>query len=486
MPIQNIEKLDTIVEPMLLAARIPGAAIAIVADDRMVFAKGYGYRDLQAQLPVDSETVYPIASTTKAINATLIGMLVDEGKLAWDVPVQRYLPRFRLHDQRISAQVTLRDLLVMRTGLPRHDWLWQEHPITRADLVERLKFLELSCGFREKFQYCNLTATTAGHVAEIVTGEPWDALVRSRILMPLGMDRTGFASPDTGNVSLSYHENSLRQMRLSKRLEGDVTAPSGGSIHSTVADIARWMLFNLSGGKVEGRQLIQPDTLSEIQSPQAVARTDPSCPTPNAAYGMGWFIDTYNHHPRLTHGGYIHDFNSEVTLFPEDGIGIASFTNFGFPTFARLINQHVFDGVMGFKPLESVADKLARYERHVEATRQRTASVRRTADAPPSHPLNDYSGEYDHPGYGTVRIEPYGGGLMLKRGNLEIPLEHWHYEAWIAKDPQGFFINMSHPFDRSNRLLFDVDVEGEVAGLSIRFEPTVKAIRFEKRMVRGS
>src|SRR5271156_841420 len=153
MSIQNVEKLDSIIGPMLRAARVPGAAIAVVAGGEVVYAQGYGYRDLVAKLPVTPDTVYPIASTTKAINATLLGMLVDEGRLAWDAPVQNYLPRFRIGDSSRSSQITVRDLLLMRTGLPRHDWLWIENPTNRADLVERLRYLEMSAGFRERFQY---------------------------------------------------------------------------------------------------------------------------------------------------------------------------------------------------------------------------------------------------------------------------------------------------------------------------------------------
>jgi len=169
---RNIEALDLIVPPVLRAARIPGAALAVVAEGETLFANGYGYRDLQQRLPLTGRTIFPIASTSKALNAVLIGMLVDEGRLAWDVPVQQYLPQFQLSDPLISAQVTLRDLLAMRTGLPRHDWVWLGHPMSRPSLVSRLRHLPLSAGFRERFQYSNISATSAGHIAEVVTGWP--------------------------------------------------------------------------------------------------------------------------------------------------------------------------------------------------------------------------------------------------------------------------------------------------------------------------
>jgi CubicO group peptidase (beta-lactamase class C family) len=479
--LQNLGKLDGLIEPMLRAARIPGGAVAIVAEGKTVFAKGYGYRDLKAKLPATADTVYPIASTTKAFNATLVGMLVDEGKLAWDVPVQNYLPGFRLQDPVSSAQITLRDLLAMRTGLPRHDWLWIEHPITRSELAERLRHLELSAGFREKFQYNNMTSTTAGHIAEVVTGQSWENLIRERILEPLGMSDTGFTLPTKGHVTLSYHENSRREVLPSTRLDADVTAPSGGSVHSTVEDMARWLSFNMNSGKVGDRQLIQAQTLAEIQSPQMVARTDPACPTPHAAYAMGWFVDTYNGHTRIAHGGYVHDVNSEVMFFPKDGIGIVCFTNFGFPVLARVLNEHVFDLLMGHTPVTSLEEKLGQYEKKLEENRQRLAEVRRVEDTSPSHALQDYAGIYEHPGYGKIEIQHRGEDLIYKRNNLVLPLEHWHYDAWVAQDPEPFFLHVPHAFDRSSRLQFETSPDGAIAALSIRLETNAAPIRFEKQ-----
>ena len=478
--LQNIDKVDAVIEPMLRAARIPGAAIAIVAGSETVFAKGYGYRSLEAKLPVTSETAYPIASTTKAINATLLGMLVDEGRLGWDIPVQQYLPRFRLRDPLVSAQVTVRDLLMMRTGLPRHDWLWIENPMSRAQLVECLRHLEFSAGFRERFQYNNMTATTAGHVAEVVTGRSWEDLVQQKLLGPLSMSTTGFTLPTGHNVTLSYHENNSRTLLVTERFAQEVTAPSGGAIYSNVEDMARWIAFNLSGGKVKERALIDAQTLSTIHSPQMVVGVDPSAPAPNATYAMGWFAYSYNGCACLSHGGYIHDVNSELTVFPEMDVGIVSFINFGFPALARLINQHTFDLLMGFAPEHTLADKLAQYERKIVENRQRIASVRRAEHTLPSHPVTDYVGVYAHPGYGSIEIQLNEAELVFLRNNLVLPLQHWHYDAWVAKDIGIFSIHAPNAFDWESRFLFETNVDGTIAAVSIRLEPAVAAIRFER------
>lgn len=477
----DFEKLKDIIEPMLRAARIPGAAIAIVSGGETVFARGYGYRDLEAKRPMVSDTIYPIASTTKAINATLIGMLVDDGILEWDLPVQNYLPRFRLQDPLRSAQITIRDLLTMRTGLPRHDHVWIDTPMERTRLVALLLHLDLSAGFRERFQYNNMTATVAGHIAEVLTGTSWEELVKTRILDPLGMSATGFKLPGEGEASQSYHENADREIKRSTRFATEVTAPSGGAIHSTVEDMARWIAFNLRGGTVDGRALITARTLAEIHSPQMVARPDTAAPTPHATYALGWFVDTYNGSARLSHGGYLHDVNSDVMLFPGNGIGLVSFNNFGFTGLSRLINQHIFDFVMGFEPAQTVAEKLAEYERKVLETRQRNTSVRRVANTSPSHSLDQYVGIYAHPAYGEIEISQRDEGLLFRRNSLVIHLQHWHYDTWIARDPGRFFIHLPTPFDPTSPFEFETDALGDIAAISLRLEPAVSAIRFTRR-----
>src|SRR5258708_3977178 len=245
-----------------------GSIDIVVGSERCQCFSPSIFSDLEPTVSVTRDTVYPIASTTKAINATMRGRLVDEGLLAWDAPVQQYLPTFRIGDSFMSSQITVRDLLLMRTGLPRHDWLWIENPISRAELVERLRYLDLTAGLREHCRYNNLTHTAAGHIAEIVSAKNWNDLVQQKILTPLGMSNTGFTLPKTDNVSLSYHENSRRELILTKRLSGEVTAPSGGSIHSTVMDMARWVSFNLRVGEATEGHLIAPQTLATIQSPQ--------------------------------------------------------------------------------------------------------------------------------------------------------------------------------------------------------------------------
>lgn len=478
---QNLEKLDEIVAPILRAARVPGAAIAVVCEGETVFAQGYGYCEVEQRTRVTPATRYPIGSTSKAFNATLLGTLVDDGQLAWDAPLRDYLPGFRLRDPLISGLVSTRDLVTMRTGLPRHDFVWTRSPITRSELVSSLRYLELCAGFREKFQYNNLTVTAAGHVAEVITGKSWERLIQERILEPLEMTDTGFGFPTDNRVTRSYHENSPRELVLNRRFATEVIAPAGGSIHSNVLDMAHWMAFNLTHGQVQGRPVIQPQTLAEIHSPQIPARSDPSSPSPNACYALGWFIDTYRGATRIGHGGYIHDVGTDVSLHPDDGIGIVAFVNFGSVGLTRILTQHVFDLIKGFELGNGAEVKRADYERRVEEMRLRNATVRRIDNTSPSHTLSDYEGEYREPAYGSIAIHRTEQGLTFQRGDLLLPLEHWHYDSWVATESDLFLIIIPHAFDRTSRLLFETDADGKIAAISIGLEPAVAPIRFLKQ-----
>jgi CubicO group peptidase (beta-lactamase class C family) len=480
MNLSNLQKIDAIVESALQASRIPGAAVAVVLGERTVFAKGYGVRNLAAASPMTAGTVYPIASTSKAMNATVLGMLVDAGRLAWDAPVQEYLPRFRLHDVRFSASVTVRDLVVMRTGLPRHDFLWMQNPINRTQLVDCLAHLALSAGFRERFQYNNLTAALAGHIAEVITGRTWQELVRERILQPLGMTATSFAPPPTGNVVTSYHEGTDRVLRETRWLETEPIAPAGGTIHSTVEDMTRWLAFNLNGGSCSGQQLISPATLEEIHSPCIAMGSDSVAPSDRASYGFGWFIDTYNGHARLSHTGYLHDVNGCVTLFPERRLGIVSFNNFASARLAAWINEQIFDATCGLPPVRTLTDVLAHYETQIATVRRRVEAARRVADTSPSQPLSAYSGRFTHPGYGAIEIRQHGTALSLVRDELVLPLEHWHYDAWVVASNDWFEIHKQHPFDRANRLLFETDADGEIGAFTLPVEPSLGPARFTR------
>lgn len=478
----KLRDVDALLTPLLRQARIPGVAIAVVIGEELVYAKGFGSRNLAQNAPMTPDTLYPIASTTKSINATLLAMLVDDGLIQWDTPVRRYLPHFALRDEMASARATLRDLVTMRTGLPRHDWVWIANPGSRAQLLERLAHLDLSTDFRRRFQYCNLSVVAAGHVAEIVTGRSWEELVKQRILQPLEMRRTAVAVSGGRNATSSYHEDARRQLRPSKRLQSGITAPSGGSIHSTVRDMAKWLSFNLNGGVYRRRRLISRRALSELHAPQVVIGDRPLAGLPaEASYALGWIYNVYRGRKCLSHGGYLHDVNSSIMLFPESNVGLVSFINFGPPALAELINQHVFGLMSGDVPPQTFEEKLALYQKQIDTIRKRNARLVPVKGTRPAHPARMHAGTYEHPGYGEVRIRARDRQLWLHRYGFHVRLKHWHYDAWVAAGDSMWPIHQPHAFDRASQIRFHTGADGAVTGLSIALEPELPPVLFQRR-----
>jgi CubicO group peptidase (beta-lactamase class C family) len=479
----RLQPLDQWVRVFLQATRIPGAALTVLHGRELLLAKGYGSSDLAGAEPITASTTYPIASTTKAMNATLLGMLASEGRLSWDVPVREYLPRLRLRDPFASERVTLRDLITMRTGLGRHDWVWIDQPISRVQLVERLATLEFSAAFRERFQYNNLGVAVAGHVAEVVTGESWEALIQERLLRPLGMTATSLGPSREHPSTRSYQENSRRELVPSTRFMTEAMSPAGGLIHSNVTDMARWVSFNLLGGAVGEDlpvQIVDEQTLNELHTPQMASRGDPAAPSAGAAYALGWWVDRYNGHHRVSHTGYVHGVQSSVMFFPALRLGFVAFVNFGAAALSRFISQAAFDLLLGLSDAESYQDKLASYESALRHNLQRFDQLHGVRDASPSHTTDAYAGAYVHPGYGDILIEENFGQLCLTRNGRTFPLRHWHYDVWSFERNATFEIHQPHPFDPASRVLFETDAGGAIRAFSLSFDSALMPIRFDR------
>lgn len=481
MPLPNLKTLRQMVEEMLERARIPGAGLAIVEGRDVVYAEGFGYRDLVSKLPMMADTSFPIASTTKGMNGTLLAMLVQEGYLSWDVPVRRYLPAFEMHDPRVSGLVTLRDLVIMRTGLAAHDFIWMENPITRAELVNCLPHLPLALPFRERYQYNNLTPTIAGHIAEVVSGKSWEELLRVRLFEPLEMHDTDFASPARVPTTVPYHENLRRELRVTDCFAAEPIGPAGGSIYSTVIDMGKWISLNLSRERVSGCEIITRDALEIVHSPSILMGDDPAAPSSNAAYGLGWFIDRYNGFTRISHTGHLHDVHSSVMFFPEKGIGLISFINFASSRIATLINEYALQHIFSWKTSLSLEDALRLYENKIIANCKRLERQKRVTNTVPSHEIDHYAGNYAHPGYGKLRIERSGHDLVFVRGRFILPLEHWHYDTWVVRENEIFEIHKPHPFDGNARFVFRLNADGAIDGFSINLDPTVPDAWFAKQ-----
>jgi CubicO group peptidase (beta-lactamase class C family) len=462
------------------AFNVPGIAISVILGGKVVYSEGFGYRDLENELPMTPDTLFAVGSTTKAMTATLLGMLVDEGQLDWDEPVRRYLPDFAVSDPAVSPRVTPRDLLTHRTGLPRHDLLWyNDNETSREDLIDRVEHLEMAADLRQEFLYNNLMYMTAGHLAAKLTGKRWEQLMRERLFEPLRMTRSNFSvatSQEDANHALPYRENDEGELERIPFRALDMIGPAG-SVNSTVDEMSQWVGFNLLRGKARGETLIQPGTLGEIHSPQMTLQRTPERPDISVpTYGMGWFVRTYRGHRQVYHGGGIDGFVTSVMMFPDDDLGIVAFDNRG-SGLAELISRHAADRILGLDPVDWVGDAAATRKK-AEAAQKQAEQKQQDAKVDgtqPSHSLADYAGVYEHPGYGRLEIAQNGEQLTLLYNGIEAPLEHWHYDVWSGAEADG-----DKTFE-DQKFVFATNVDGLISSVSSRLEPRVDPIVFEKR-----
>ncbi|MEE4297172.1 MAG: serine hydrolase [Wenzhouxiangella sp.] len=475
--------LDAEIEKALADFNVPGLGITIVAGGEVVYARGFGYRDLDEALPMNPDTLFAIGSTTKAMTTAVLGMLTDEGLFNWDEPVRTYLPAFAVADPSLSQRITPRDMVTHRTGMPRHDLSWyNNNEGTRAELFDRLEHLELTADLRQRFQYNNLMYVTAGYLTEQLTDSTWEAAVRTRLFEPLGMRRSNFSVSDS--LSDANHAKPYRE--VDDELEEipfrsiDLIGPAG-SVNSSVNEMARWLLFNLEGGVIDGQRLIQRATLEDLHSAQIAV---PSSQTRDGivpvGYAMGWFVNVYNGHRMLSHGGGIDGFITSVMLFPEDGLGIVAFTN-SASSLGNLVARAAADRILGLDRQDRIGQALAQRERAraIQDEAEERRDAQRVEGTTPSHALAEYPGLYSHPGYGELTIaradSDSASGLTVTYNGIEAPLQHWHYNVWSGAETVGdkTFENMKFAF-RSN-------FEGVIDSIVVPMEPTASPIEFEKQ-----
>ncbi len=478
---KSLEGFDAIAEKALTDFKVPGLAIAVVKDGRIIYAKGFGRRDVDKELPVTPHTLFAIGSCTKAFTTFVMGTLVDEGKLQWDTPVRTYLPGFRMSDPIATESITPRDLVTHRSGLPRHDMVWYNAKLTGKDLVKRLAHFEATEPLRSKFQYNNLMFVLAGYLVETIDGRPWEEAVRKRIFEPLGMTASNFSVRDSqkaDDFARPYDELEGKVRVIPFRDISNV-GPAG-SINSSVAEMARWVAVHTHGGKLDGKSIISPAVLAELHTPQMTTGqpSDKKEISPGA-YALGWSVNTYRGHRRVHHGGAIDGFTAETCLFPDDGMGLVVLTNKDGTPLPGLIARHASDRLLGLASIDWLAEGLDRRTKGLEAekaAKTKKDTVRRPGTHP-AHPLEEYAGDYEHAGYGPLQIEVHDGRLVSVYNGIRATLDHWHYEVFNApkadNDPALAELDL--------RLQFRTNFKGYVDAVAVPLEPSVEPIVFLKQ-----
>ncbi len=474
-----LEGFDEVVAKGLALLKVPGAAIAIVKDKQVIFSKGFGFRDVDGKLPMTADTLMAIGSSTKAFTAFTLGTLVDQGKVEWDKPVRNYIPWFRLYDAQAGERLTPRDLVTHRSGLPRHDLVWYNNrTATREQLVRSLAYLPPTADLREKWQYNNMVFLTAGYLIETLTGKTWEDSVRTLVFAPLGMNRSNFSvveSQKDKDFALPYDERDGKVVKIPFR-DISLVGPAG-SINSSANEMSRWVTVHINGGKYGDKQVIGANTLADLHTPSMTmgsVSTRPDITAPN--YALGWMVDNYRGHGRVHHGGNIDGFSAMVSFLPNDGLGFVVLTNKNGTGLSELLIRTAADRILGLEAVDWIGDaakRLAEGKAVGKKAEEKKATRRRPGTAP-AHKLDEYAGDYRHPGYGDLKVTLKGTQLGFLYNGIATPLSHWHYETFNggkAEDPT--FEDM--------KLTFRTDVNGNVVGVAVPFEASLDDIYFAKK-----
>jgi CubicO group peptidase (beta-lactamase class C family) len=440
--------IDAWVQRTMKTFDVPGISIAIVKDGQVVVAKGYGVRKLGDPAPVDARTLFGIASNTKAFTATALGILVDEGKVRWDAPVIDYVPWFQLSDSYVTREMTVRDLLVHRSGLGlgAGDLLWwPASTYTRREIARRLRFIPLATSFRSAYAYDNVLYLVAGEIIEAVSGQSWEDFVRTRILARVGMHSSNVRHSDAvrGDNVASPHALVDGKVRPIAPFDSDNTNPAGG-INSNAEDMARWLLVQLAEGKLaDGSALIQPATARQLTTLVTPIPIGPAAPElrdlrPNFnGYGLGFALRDYRGHKLVTHTGGLPGYVSRVAMIPDARLGVAVLTNQESESAFEAIVAHVLDLYLGAAATDwiTVYQAIDARARAAVALATTSSVSARDAAAKPSLSLDKYAGHYRDAWYGDITIARSGEGLTISFDHTPLlsgNLEPWQHDTFVA------------------------------------------------------
>lgn len=434
---------DAYAEAALRTWKVPGAAVAIVRNDSVIHARGYGVRQLGRAEPATARTLFAIGSSSKAFTAAAVAMLVDSGKMSLDAPAATYLPGLQLADPYASRELTLRDMLAHRAGIARAELAWYGSPLPRGELVRRLRFVPPASSFRGQMHYQNTMFLAAGQAVAHVAGTSWDDFVRARIFAPLGMTATNTsvrAIDRAGDVAMPHAEVNDTVRAIAAWRNVDNIGPAG-SVNSTAADMAQWLRLQLGRGSVGGRRLISARMVDEMHTPQIVMRLDSAARAFNPdthmqAYGLGWMVQDYRGRQVVQHGGAVDGFMALVAMLPEERLGIVVLTNLNGTGLPTVLMHALWDRHLRAPPRDWSADLRRRAEAAQARSRaaQQRLEAQRVPNTRPSLPLAAYAGTYVDSLYGEVVVREQDGKLALAFGpTWRGTLDHWHFDTFRTR-----------------------------------------------------
>jgi len=447
---QKLQGFDAYMEQTLKDWNTPGIGVGIVVNDKLVFAKGYGYRDYEKKLPFTSKTLCPIASNSKLFTAVAAGMLVEGGKLTWDKPIRQDVPSIEFYNDELNNNVTLRDMLSHRTGVTRHDLIWFKSDFTRKELFQKLKYLEPQQPMRETFLYNNLMFSAVGYVIELKSGKTWEQYVRENIFAPLDMPATTYTiaemlkQPDYG-VPYREKRDSFELYKIPYYEDTEGVAPAGAII-SNIDELSHWLIALMNEGKYNGKQVLPASVLKAtiqpaIALPNSLGEALGYWELLNPAYGMGRQTASYRGKLLTFHGGDLPGFHSQVSFLPNDRIGVIVFVigDHSAPLY-NVVSYNVYERLLSMDQTpwskRRLDQRLANKKAGTEARSK--AGADRVPNTKPSHTPADYAAEYENPAYGILKIGLQGDQLQFGFHAFQFPMSHFHYDRFDTPDDEQY------------------------------------------------
>jgi CubicO group peptidase (beta-lactamase class C family) len=489
VPSNPLAGIDTTLERILKERKAAGFAVAVVEKNKVIYAKGFGYRDYEKKLPVTPNTLFAIGSCSKAFTCMLIGMLNKEGRLEYDKPVREYLPQLKFFNSDMNNLITVRDIMCHRTGLPRHDFSWYLfNTSSRDSLLQRIQYQEPTAPVRQTWQYNNFMFLVQGMIAEKMSNKSWEQNIKEKIFVPLGMTTSNLTIKDletSADASLGYmvYKDSIIKKMDYYNINGMGPA---GSINSSVNEMANWVITWINGGKFNGKELFPANYMKDAMSSQMIigsALPDKEKPDIHFSnYGLGWFLASYRGHYRVEHGGNINGFSASTCFFPSDSIGIIVLTNQNGSAVTSIVRNTIADRMLKEKPIDWLADINASEAKAKAAAKEAEKTVVPNAkkNTKTAYTLKDYEGLYTHPGYGTWDVRVIMDSLFAVLPNNKVWLRPYYYDIF-----ECFDVDKKTGIDTTNksfpRVHFEMNIQGDIESLSADFQGGIKPIVFSRR-----
>jgi CubicO group peptidase (beta-lactamase class C family) len=439
-PPEQLKNIDSYIEKGMIDWQVPGLSIAVIKDDKIVYAKGYGVREIGKTERVDEKTLFAVGSVTKSFTAAGVGLLIDEKKIILDEPVVKYLPAFKLFDENLTQSATVRDLLAQRTGLPRANASLLIG-YDRNETLRRMQFLKPVAPIRSQFTYQNQMYLALGLMTEQVAKTNWDDFVRQRLFAPLKMT--------TSNTSVNALKNERNVAQPHAIIQNkpqvlpyrsiDSYAPAG-AINSNAIELTNWVRMFLNKGKFEDKQILSPQMVRIMTAQQTVIPVSPFTEklTPTThfqGYGMGWFVRDYRGRKVVEHGGNVDGMTAQIGMLPEENLGIVILSNLDSGSFPSALMYRVFDSFLGDadKQIDLSAEymKLVKQGEAQQSTQEKELAAKRDVNSKSALPLEQYAGTYQNDLYGTAQVSFKDGKLYLKFNDAaQGELEHWEKDTF--------------------------------------------------------